>query len=63
MKGEDEESKAGACLRSPKNGQSRSEGEGGMAAWNGIAGVISQSCRGRISIKLPITRPENCSEI
>lgn len=38
-------------------------GERGMAAWNGIAGVISRSCRGRIRIKLPIIRPENCSEI
>lgn len=34
-----------------------------MAWWNGIAGVISRSCRGRIRIKLPIIRPENCSEI
>lgn len=46
-----------------ESGRKRGEREGEMAWWNGIAGVISRSCRGRIRIKLPIIRPENCSEI
>lgn len=46
-----------------ESGRKRGEREGEMARWNGIAGVISRCCRGRIRIKLPIIRPENCSEI